>query len=111
MEIVLKLKKFLLLLNKVISGKETECENFTFRTFKFRYVSVLSVQKYLKNLQRAKACGLDQLLPNLPKDAANKISPSLANIINFSLTTSTVPTDWKKAKVSPIYKSGSTTEL
>ena len=27
------------------------------------------------------------------------------------LTTSIVPTDWKKVKVSPIYKSGSTTEL
>ena len=81
------------------------------RTFKFRYVSLESVQKYLKNLQRAEACGLDQLPPNLLKDAANEIAPSLTYIINLSLTTSTVPTDRKKTKVSPIYKSGSTTEL
>ena len=31
--------------------------------------------------------------------------------MNLLLTTSTVLTDWKKAKVSPIYKPGSTTEL
>ena len=104
-EIVPKLKKLLLSLNNVIWGKEAECENFAFRTFKFRYVSILSVQKHLKNLQRAKACSLDQLLPNLLKDAANEIALSLTYIINFSLTTSSVPTDWKKAKVSPIYKS------
>ena len=62
-EIVSKLNKLLLSLNNVIWRKEAECENFTFRTFKFRYVSVLSVQKYLKNLQRTKACSLGQLPP------------------------------------------------
>ena len=74
-------------------------------------VRVLSVQKHLKSLQRAKACDLDQLPPNLLKDAANEIAPSLTYIINLSLTTSAVPADCKKANVSPIYKSGSTTEL
>ena len=49
--------------------------------------------------------------PNLLKDAANEIAPPLTYIINLSLTTSTISTDWKKAKVSPIFKSGSTTEL
>ena len=58
-----------------------------------------------------KACDLDQLTPNLLKDAANEIAPSLAYIINLSLITSTVPTDWKKAKVSLFYEYGSTTEL
>ena len=74
-------------------------------------VRVLSVQKHQKNLQRAKACDLDQLPPNLLKDPANEIAPSLTYIIYLSLTTSAVPTDCKKANVSPIYKSGSTTEL
>ena len=44
-------------------------------------------------------------------DAANEIAPSRTYIINLSLTTTTVMTDWKKAKVSPIYNSESTTEL
>ena len=39
------------------------------------------------------------------------VAPSLTYIINLSLTTSTVPTYWKKAKVSPTYRFGSTTEL
>ena len=75
----------LLPLNSVIWRKGAECENFTFRTFKIRYVSILSVQKHLKNLQRAKACGLDQLPSNLLKDAANKIARSLTYIIIFCL--------------------------
>ena len=104
-------REALLPLNNVIWRKEAEYENLTFRTFKCPYVGVLSVQKYLKNLQRAKACGLDQLPPNLLKDAANEIAPSPTYILNLSPTTSTVPTGWKKAKVSPIYESGLTTEL
>ena len=102
-EIVPKLKKLLLPLNNVIWRKKAECESFTLRTFKFSYVSVLSVQKHLENLQRAKDCGLDQLPPNLLKDSANETAPLLTYIINLSLNTSTVPTDWEKAKVSPIY--------
>ena len=39
------------------------------------------------------------------------VAPSLTYIINLSLTTSTVPTYWKKAKVPPKYRFGSTTEL
>ena len=105
-EIVSQRKKLLLPLNNVIWRKEAECENFTFRSFKFRYVNVLSFQKNMKNLQRTKACGLDQLPPNLLKDAANEIAISLIYIIYLSLPTSTVPTDWKKAEVSPTYKSG-----
>ena len=70
----------------------------------YHYVSVLSIQKHLKNLQRAKACGLDQLTPI-------EIAPPLTCIINLSLTTSTVPTDWKIAKVSLVYKSGSSTDF
>ena len=71
---------------------------------------VVSVQKHLKNLQITKACGLDQLPTNLLKDAANEIAPSRTSIINLSLTTSTVLTEWKKAKVSPIYTPGSELE-
>ena len=39
-----------------------------------------------------------------------QIAPPLTYIIRLSLTTSTVLTDWKKAKVSPIYKSRLATE-
>ena len=52
---------------------------------KFRYVSVLNVQKHLKNLQRANVCGFDRQPPNLLKDAANEIAPPVTYIINLSL--------------------------
>ena len=92
-KILPKLKKLLLPLNKLFCRNEAECEYFTFRAFNFPYVAVLRVQKHLNNLQRATACGFDQLPPNSIKDAAIKIAPLLTYIIHLSLTTSTVPTD------------------
>ena len=84
----------------MLSGKRKQNEIFSSRTFKICCVSVLIVQKHLKNLQRAKACGLYQLPLTLLKDAANEIAPSLTYTTNLQLTTSTVHADWKKAKVS-----------
>ena len=44
------------------------------------------------------------------KDSAAVIAQPLAHIINLSITTATVPTSWKTAKVTPVYKSGSTND-
>ena len=40
------------------------------------------------------------------KDCSEEISGPLAQIINLSLSTNTVPTLWKSAKITPIIKSG-----
>ena len=65
----------------------------------------------LKNLKRKKATGLDNLPPGLLKDAAGVIAKPLTFIINLSLSSGVVPTDWKMAKVIPIFKSGSMAEI
>ena len=75
-------------------------------TIKFQYVSVLFIKKHLKKLKRNKAAGLDDLLPGMLKDSCDYIAKPLCHIINLSLTTSTVPSEWKKARVIPLYKSG-----
>ena len=109
--VIEKIKRTILPLSNKTWGKIKNSENFTFKSFKFRYVSVISVHKQLKKLQRKKACGLDLLPPNLLKDAASDIAPYLTHIINLSLSSSTVPTEWKLAKITPIYKSGSKTTV
>ena len=79
--------------------------------FSFKAVKESEVLKELKNLKRIKASGLDNFPPGLLKDAALVLTKPLAFIINFSLETGVVPSEWKVAKVIPLYKSGSLAEI
>ena len=79
--------------------------------FTFSYVSVVFVESELRKLKRNKAAGIDSLPPNLLKDCARTISRPIAHIINLSLRTSLVPSAWKSAKITPIYKSGNSEEV
>lgn len=80
----------------------------TEKVFVLGYVSKVFVERELRSLKRNKATGLDELPPGMLKDCAEVISKPLASIINLSTSTATVPTQWKKAKVLPSYKSGDT---
>ena len=56
-------------------------------TFRFKYVSnVEEVHKELKNLNRNKSAGIDNLPPNLLRDCIEVISPHLLHFINLSLS-------------------------
>ena len=79
----------------------------TNQKFGFKYVSRIFVEKELKSLKRKSAAGWDDLPPCMLKDCARVISGPLTHLINLSLTSGTVPNDWKIAKVTPIHKSGS----
>ena len=60
--------------------------------------------KLLKALPIRKATGLDQIPCRLIKEAAPVIAESLRCIFNKSIETGIFPTEWKKAKMTPIYK-------
>ena len=74
--------------------------------FKFKHVSSTYVLKELKKLKRNKATGIDLLPPNMLKDCSEEIAQPLSHIINLSLSTNTVPSLWKSAKICPVFKSG-----
>ena len=74
--------------------------------FTFSFVSTAFVERELCKLKRNKASGTDSLPPNLLKDCANAIANPISHIINLSLKSGTVPSAWKSAKVTPIFKSG-----
>ena len=80
---------------------KTNCE------FRFGYVSNVFIRKQLKSIKRKKATSLDELPATVLKDCADCLSPIVTHIINLSITTSTFPELWKKARVTPIHKSGS----
>ena len=80
-------------------------------TFKFKEIEVLSVQKQLSALKINKSTGLDRISARLLKDAAVIIAPTLTDIFNQSLKSSTFPKIFKEGKVTPIFKSGDRTNM
>jgi len=79
----------------------------TCQKLRFQYVSKIFVEKQLRNLKRNKSTGGDDLPPGLLKDCATEITQPLSHIINYSLKSAQIPSEWKHALVTPIFKSGS----
>ena len=75
-----------------------------------RYLSKIFIEKELRNLKRQKATGTDNLPPGLLKDFVMYRVTPLCYIINLSISTSTILTIWKHAKVSSVFKSGDSSE-
>lgn len=79
--------------------------------FQFQDISSKFVLNQIYSMQNDKSTGLDQFNVKLLKLAAPYISNSLAFICNLSLRNGTFPDLWKKAKVTPIYKSGDKSDV
>ena len=69
-------------------------------------VGEAGVRKLLSQVNAKKACGSDRIPPILLKTCADEIAPMLTFIIQQSLDTKTVPEDWRKAQVTPVFKKG-----
>ena len=65
------------------------------------------VHKLLKNLKPCKAPGPDKIYPRVLKELASEIAEPLYVIFKESLRQSVIPTDWRRANVTPIFKKGS----
>ena len=71
------------------------------------YVDADLVKKRLKKIKTAKSPGPDQIHPRVLKELHNVLHIPLAVIISSSLDTGELPTDWKHAHISAIFKKGS----
>ena len=69
--------------------------------------STEKVHKLLERLSPDKACGLDCLHPRLLKELADQIADPLCWLFNLSMASGSIPAEWKKAEVRPIFKKGS----
>ncbi|KAI8495028.1 hypothetical protein Bbelb_270140 [Branchiostoma belcheri] len=79
--------------------------------FSFEAVDESTVLSELLRLKAKKATGLDKIPSKLLKDSAPVIVKPLTHIFNLSLATGEVPSDWKTAQITPIYKSGNRTNV
>ena len=71
----------------------------------FNPVSPSSMQKLLEQLDTGKAPGSDELLPSLFHSCADMLAPSLAHLVNKSLSSGVVPAGFKNANITPLLKS------
>ena len=83
----------------------------TKKVFSFRQVSKVEIVNELRKLKRNKATGNDDLPSNLLKDVSSCIANPLVYIFNLSLPTSIIPQAWKVARITPLYKSGLSTNI
>ena len=74
--------------------------------FKFELVNESLIVKTFQGLKASKASGLDNISPRMLKDAAVVVAKPLTRIVNESL-----PSEWKYAKISPLYKKGMSTDM
>ena len=58
-----------------------------------------------------KATGPDGIPPRLLKETAHQIAPSLCSLFNQSLSSGSLPDEWKLANIIPIYKKGKKTHV
>ena len=69
-------------------------------------ISTPGVIKLIKNLKPHKASGPDNIPTRLLIMVAEEIAPMLTTIFQTSLDTETVPSDWREALITPLYKKG-----
>ena len=81
-------------------------KSLSFPTMPEITISVNGVAKQLSKLNPGKAAGPDGLTSRILKELHSEIAPILSDIFTSSLIEGTVPTDWKNAYVTPVYKKG-----
>ena len=76
------------------------------------HVMCNSVLKLLKDIKINKATGPDAISAWILRDLADEVDPILKfMILQQSLDTGDVPSDWRQANISPIYKKGDWSRL
>ena len=78
--------------------------------FSFSNISTEFVRNQLCNLQTNKSSGLDNIHTRFFKVGASVLAEPLTMMFNLSLSTNRIPAEWKTAKVTPLFKSGDTTD-
>ena len=90
----------------LMNVRQFSSKKFTSERFILQPISEKFILKQLRDLKVKKATGLDGIPARFLKDSAAVIAPTVTFLVNLSLSTGSVPDEWKKARVVPLCKSG-----
>ena len=79
--------------------------------FILRTTDVQTVIDLIKKIDGKKATGLDRIPCRLLKSAVDVVAPSLTEIFNQSISRGVFPMEWKLARVTPVFKKGSKSDV
>ena len=71
------------------------------------FVTPEIIAKKIKKIKDNKSPGVDGIPPKLLTEIVEQFSTSLANLFNLSLEEGIVPSEWKEANITPLFKKGS----
>src|SRR5271170_3442091 len=94
---------------KEIESESSELPNRTEETFSLHDIVLLKpgIVQLVKNLQQHKSPGPDGISPRFLKLAPEEISEYLLILFNKCLVLEKMPSKWKTANVTPVFKKGS----
>ena len=75
-------------------------------SFSIPDITVDFIVKEVKAMSNAKETGLDDISNKLLKISIDVIGEILTHMLNISITTGYVASNWKKARVTPLFKTG-----
>ena len=70
------------------------------------HITTNGVEKLLQKIKVSKAAGPDQIPNTVLKECAKELAPGLTDFFQLSIDTGTLPSDWKNAHVTPVFKKG-----
>ena len=70
------------------------------------FVTLVTLAKKIKKMKYNKSPGVVGIPPNLRKEIDEQINTPLATLFNLSLEEGIVPSEWKKANATPLFKKG-----
>lgn len=80
-------------------------------TFSIPSITETDVIGFLLKIDSNKSTGIDGISSRMLKLAAPIIAPSLAKLINLSISLNPFPEHWKTARITPIFKNGDQAEI
>lgn len=66
-----------------------------------------NIKKKISNLKADKAPGFDRIVPQILKENADQLCDPIEYILKESTESGIIPSDWKRANITPIFKKGS----
>ena len=67
-------------------------------------ITSISLQNFNLAFSINKLCGLDNIPPKILKLSVSTIKEPLTKLINYCITESSWPLDWKRSHITPVYK-------